>query len=75
MAIRYMVVQTFEATRTPCPEVGTCGRFIRKDGPHYVIQFDESFVDSEGSRWHPGNDGIRVKFFPHEVRPVIEKVN
>lgn len=64
------IIKTFEATRTPCPALGTIGEWYDISGDFYCVRFRLPMVDKDGGRWLTQGDDeyfMRLKFFPDEI--------
>jgi hypothetical protein len=66
------VVKAFKADRTPCPKVGSIGRFVNFNRQYYFVEFDLPFEDTEGVIWEPWDDKKTMKmgFSIDEIRRV-----
>lgn len=64
------IIKTFEATRTPCPPLGTIGEWYDIENEFYCVRFRLPFLDKDGVQWLTQGDDedfMRLKFLPDEI--------
>lgn len=64
------VIKTFEATRTPCPPLGTPGEWYDIAGDFCCVRFRLPMIDSNGGEWltqGENEDFMKLKFLPDEI--------